>query len=88
MKNLKLTQEGIKKAMESRNSVLEAMGFDSDNSIIEVSEKEIIIEDTFSKYGNIEEKEIASNVYEVYYEKQSLYIQDLNTQKRGFFVGE
>ncbi len=88
MRKLKINQEEINKVMSKRNIVLEAMGFESDNSVIEVEEYEFVIEDSFSKYGDVVEVEIAPNVIEVSFQKQDLYIQDLNNQPRGFFVGE
>ena len=85
---LNISKEGIEKAMNSRNKVLAAMGFDSDEAIIEVEEKAIETKQAFSKYGEVIETEIAYNVFEVSYEKQDLYIQDFNKQNKGYFVGE
>ena len=83
---LNISKAGIEKAMNSRNKVLAAMGYDNDESTIEVKETTTVNNnDSFSKYGDVVVVEIEHNVFDVSYQKQDLYIQDLN---KGFFVGQ
>lgn len=88
MRTVKINQEEINKAMDDRNSVLQAMGFDCDDSLTIEGDIELIADDSFSKYGNVVEEEVSENVFIVSYENNDLYISDLRNKNKGFFVGD
>lgn len=91
MENLNINTAGVKKAMDDRNSVLEAMGFGTDNMEIEINEPKNsnkTVSKTTKRYGNIIERKIQKEVFEVEYENHSLYLKDLKSKRSGYFVGE
>lgn len=91
MKNLNINTTGIEKAMNDRNSVLEAMGFGTDNMEVDFTETKNsnkTVSKTTKRYGNIIEREIQKEVFEVEYENQSLYLKGLKSKRLGYFVGE
>ena len=73
-------------ALEDRNSVLALMGFDTEEeeaTVIEATE-----EIGVSKYGELALTEVANGVFEVNYQKEALYNEDLKSKSFGYFVGE
>jgi hypothetical protein len=78
-------QINTQKALQNRNSLLEMLGFEADE--VEATTASLNIENTFDKYGYMVLTPFEHG-FEVTFEKQDLYINDLNNAPVGTFVGE
>ena len=81
---LNITKEGIEAANKSVNSVLEAMGFESESEIEAPEQTENDTIDSMEQYGKVIETPIAHNVFQVSFEKQDLYLHDSKKSPEKF----